>query len=88
MRATRQGGSRDPEELYDNLIATADVDKKRIILVDVVRTYGQRVHISQQQLQTKYTRDQSCDDGRDLGYNYNPSASHGMLYKLVSARYV
>lgn len=40
MQSARKGGSRNPQEIYDNLVITTKVDRKRIILVDDVRTTG------------------------------------------------
>lgn len=40
MLSARKGGSRNPQEIYDNLSLTQDVRKKRIILVDDVHTTG------------------------------------------------
>ena len=40
MKAARQGGSRDPQVLYDNMATTCNLAKGRIVLVDDVRTKG------------------------------------------------
>jgi len=40
MKKSRQGGSRDPQEIYDNLTIAKPIPKADIVLIDDVRTTG------------------------------------------------
>jgi predicted amidophosphoribosyltransferase len=40
MLPSSQGGTRDPQTLYDNLVVTKEMPTERIVLVDDVRTTG------------------------------------------------
>ena len=40
MTPSSQGGTRDPQELYDNLVVTKEPPKGSLVLIDDVRTTG------------------------------------------------
>lgn len=48
-----QGGTRDPQELYDNLVVTEEIPNGGIVLIDDVRTTGAHLRAAAAKLAQK-----------------------------------